>query len=960
MKTIKIICLIFFCCLLTAADLERIVDAEDNKEELIRIGYIDYSGFIEQDDNNHYTGYAVDYLEKVAEYTGWSYEYVHDTWENLLLQLEQGEIDFLLSAQFTPERAERFLYSDYTLGVEYNYLYTWPGNDSLYYNDYEAMTGLRCGLMRKSYQTDVFLNFMEKSIGGMEVSYYATDSEMMNALLEKEIDLIAGGSLSEHKELKRVGTFGSAPFYAISGLHNNEKMEQLNKALGELQEIYPALQYQLRGKYYMSTLAASEPLFNREEEEYRDNCSILKVGVPADEYPLSYYDFETENCEGIFADFLDVLSVNSGLQFEIVPLDGENDGEYDLLFGQFSENGTEEFYVSASCLSTYSVGVCRSGEEVDVDGALTVAAAASNLMLEDYLNEHYPHYRIIYYANTEKCLDAVKNREADITIQNKFIITYQLQKPEYVQLSIMPIYSIQEDISFQMDRTADRLLKNVLNKAVLTIDEYQQEQIKMDNTVTAGYSMTTGDFLKKNALEIAIFLLLFFALAILMAYVSRRQTERRLLQQEADHLRNLAENDLLTGLYNRQMFYQKVRRMMEHLQEDYDILSMNMEGFKVINELYGTKQGDDILIYLAEGLRKILKKIPGVGSRLNADNFVLCIPSSQDSEELAASLQDYISDYSEEMHMSLRFGVYHITERDMDVSAMCDRANLACDSIRNNYHVKRAVYTDIHKEKLLREQTILNEMEKALAQGEFQMYLQPKNNLEDGSIIGSEALVRWISPDRGIISPGEFIPIFEKNGFVTRLDYYIWEQACIFLKYCREHNLPMLPVSVNVSRLNFYNFHLEEILVKLVNKYQLEPNYLELEVTESAYTDNEKRMIEIQTSLQKRGFRFLMDDFGSGYSSLNTLKNLPVDVLKLDLRFLQDEEKMNGRGEIILQSVISMAKELQLPVIAEGIETEAQLMELREMGCQTGQGFYFSRPVPVPEFIKLMTGRRRN
>lgn len=284
---------------------------------------------------------------------------------------------------------------------------------------------------------------------------------------------------------------------------------------------------------------------------------------------------------------------------------------------------------------------------------------------------------------------------------------------------------------------------------------------------------------------------------------------------------------------------------------------------------------------------------------------------------------------------------------------MCDRALLAVDSIKGQYNRYFAVYDDALRGKLLREQAITEAMETALDEGQFVVYLQPKYNLHDDRLAGAEALVRWNHPAWGFLSPGEFIPLFEKNVFITQLDQYVWEQVCALMKTWNEKGYPALPVSVNVSRSDIYQSDLAQTLLKIVHKYGLEPKQLHLELTESAYTENPNQIVGTVDHLRKLGFIIEMDDFGSGYSSLNMLNRMKLDVLKLDMKFIQSETaKPMEQG--ILRFVVGLGHWLNLSVVAEGVETREQLERLREVGCDYAQGYFFSKPMLSGEFENLM------
>ena len=264
-----------------------------------------------------------------------------------------------------------------------------------------------------------------------------------------------------------------------------------------------------------------------------------------------------------------------------------------------------------------------------------------------------------------------------------------------------------------------------------------------------------------------------------------------------------------------------------------------------------------------------------------------------------------------------------------------------------------AYYDASMRDQMLQEQMIVRDMNFALQEHQFTIFLQPVYSLVSNHIVSAEALVRWFHPVNGMISPGKFIPVFERNGFIVKLDRFVWEEVCKFLKRQRESGQKLIPVSVNVSRMNFYNLDLLEFLLNLIERYELEPWMLKLEITESAYTDNPHQLTSVIKVFREEGFPVLMDDFGSGYSSLNMLKNLPVDVLKIDMAFVRELEK-SARARSILKSIMHLAFDLDMGVVVEGVETKAQVDFLASIGADDIQGYYFSKPLPVPDFIEKL------
>ena len=285
----------------------------------------------------------------------------------------------------------------------------------------------------------------------------------------------------------------------------------------------------------------------------------------------------------------------------------------------------------------------------------------------------------------------------------------------------------------------------------------------------------------------------------------------------------------------------------------------------------------------------------------------------------------------------MKWGIYTIEDRSVNVEQMCDRALLAARSIKGQYGKYFADYDDKLRSKLLRQQAIIDGMESALNEEQFLVYFQPKYRICDNKLAGAEALVRWNHPKWGFQSPAEFIPLFEKNGFITRLDQYVWDKACLHLREWREKGYPPISVSVNVSRADIYNADITDILMHTIQKYDLPPEQLHLEITESAYTENPAQIIETVGRLRRLGFVIEVDDFGSGYSSLNMLNQMPIDMLKLDMKFIQSETaKPMNQG--VLQFIMELARWMQLSVVAEGVETKGQLERLMEIGCDYVQG----------------------
>ena len=432
--------------------------------------------------------------------------------------------------------------------------------------------------------------------------------------------------------------------------------------------------------------------------------------------------------------------------------------------------------------------------------------------------------------------------------------------------------------------------------------------------------------------------------------------ERSQMRMDGE-LKYRAEHDVLTGILNKSKFFYNTRNMLNIFSmEDFVFIRIDIEKFQLINSFFGMDEGDNLLKYMADYLQNVEKEYRYITyGRIEADIFAVCFSYENEKEitDFVKKFTNQMEKYPLDFDITLFFGVYLVKNRDLSINEMYDKANLASKNCKGNYIQNYFFYTKEMSEEIIKEQHIINNMKNALKNEEFVLYLQPKYELQRNSIAGAEVLVRWITADGRMISPGEFIPVFERNGFILKLDQYVWEKTCQLLAGWRDEGRKIFPVSVNISRVSLYNPKIVDVICGLTEKYNIPPEWLQLELTESAYTGNPKAIKEMMEQLQKKGFSILMDDFGSGYSSLNVLKDIAVDVLKIDMKFL-DGSGDDGRSENILASVVRMAKWLNMPVVAEGAERKEQVSFLHSIGCEYVQGFYFARPMPVKEYEKLL------
>lgn len=443
--------------------------------------------------------------------------------------------------------------------------------------------------------------------------------------------------------------------------------------------------------------------------------------------------------------------------------------------------------------------------------------------------------------------------------------------------------------------------------------------------------------------------------------ISKEKQQEEINRIATEQLQFRALHDVLTTLYNRDGFCTTVQRLLDHARvapapERYGIALWNLQRFKIVNDLFGKDTGDMLLKEMAGCIRAYFENEEAdiVIGRLSGDHFVSFSPMRcLNPQAMLQHASNRLSSLNLQYPLSVNLSLYEIDDLQVPVQLMCDRANLALQTIQDNYDKRYVFYDASLRKDLMREQEIVACMQNALTERQFVIYLQPVYSLANYRPISAEALVRWIHPTLGFISPGAFIPVFEKNGFISKLDAYVWEETCRYLRGRLDAGQTVVPISVNASRRSLYNPNLCEEICALVKKYHLSPDLLKFEITESAYTSNPEQILQTTSQLRAAGFAILMDDFGSGYSSLNTLKDITVDILKIDMKFMADFDT-NERAGSILTSVVRMARWLRLPVIAEGVELESQVRFLKSIGCDRIQGYFFSKPLPIPEFNALL------
>ena len=528
------------------------------------------------------------------------------------------------------------------------------------------------------------------------------------------------------------------------------------------------------------------------------------------------------------------------------------------------------------------------------------------MILEDY-------YDILYAENGKEALEKINEYKDQLSV-----ILLDLLMPEIDGFSVLAMVR------------DDEQLKHI---PVIVLTAEKQAELK-------ALQMGAADFITKP----------FDMHEVILARVGRI-----IELSDGRKLISAAENDHLTNLYSKNFFFEYANRIYQyHPEWHMDAIVINIEQFHTINALNGREFGDNILRILGNEIRAFLGETQGIASRIEADRFDIFCKHMEDYQSLLDRFQNKVNEYAHNANVRLRMGVKPWKDA-VEPIVLFDHAQAACSLVKGNYLSHLMIYDEDMRMREILDQRLLNDLRKGIDQHQFKVYYQPKYNIQvdPPMLCSAEALIRWKHPELGMIPPGDYIPLFEGNGQISIVDHFVWAETARQISEWKKKFGVSIPVSVNLSRVDLFDPTLEDRLVRLIEDNGLDYSDLKLEITESAYTENGDQLITLIKHLKEIGFEIEMDDFGSGYSSLNMLSAMPIDVLKMDMKFIRNIE-FSETDLRLVKLVIDIARYLDVPVIAEGVENENQLAMLRDAGCKLVQGFYFSRPVPPEDFEKFI------
>lgn len=696
------------------------------------------------------------------------------------------------------------------------------------------------------------------------------------------------------------------------------------------------------------------------------NREILTVGISTDRCPVFYIDKGSNEPVGIGVDLMKVIAEQAGYDVEFRVIGEENlkaaldNPEYDVVmpFGSAIDSAAgNASIVTDNLMQTPFTLVTRKEKMLPSLNSIKVGMLHSLSGVAETVKQLFPGMEIVFFNTMDESVKALRRGEIDALLHNSFVWSYVLQKPAYDDLAVKPstIFSMDFRVGTLDTPEGHRVIER-LNGAIAVVPDTAKQGIIVDYTTRHLYHYDIFDYIYEYGqimLMIALLIIAVIVIAWQRYYAFKLEQEQKML----DYL----NRDPLTGTLSINGFRKRVVELLRKYPDTQYILSYNnIKNFKYINERFGKSAGDDLLKFWADKSLEVMTDKEAI-CRIESDHFVVlrCAGGdeqlSKDGSDVMDQVRNYFIDRHKDSKVRICSGIYVLTPEDYqtpDVDHMIDFARVTEKRVSENLKDSYGFYNPEQWKKGMRTADIIGNLPLAITSGEIQVWYQPQINYETREIAGAEALCRWNHNKLGFISPGEFIPILEESGLIYDLDCFIWERVCRDLERWNRQGIHR-SVSVNVARCDIKEeYDIPNHFRNLLKTYELTPDQLRIEITESAYADNSDIIIDVTKKLQEYGFEVEMDDFGSGYSTLNMLKDIPVDRVKLDYYFLTKSGDLE-KGNIIVSYIIRMVRDLGMKLIAEGIEDVSQAEFLTKNGCSYMQGYYFGKPMPVQEFEAL-------
>ncbi|MDY9921366.1 MAG: EAL domain-containing protein [Synergistota bacterium] len=929
--------------------------AELPEPEIIRVGYLS------QDRSSHVSqlraeyGYSYDHLQEIAQYYNWELEFIPLTAKDSIKSLLDGRIDILSHVHYDEDLTSKIDYSAKESGTCRVGLYVLKKNESIKQNDLRFLNMKRIG----RFAPKKHIQMLERSItdAGIKVIYVDFDenTSLLDALTEGSVDgaLISGNNVPPDFEIIRV--FPEEPFYIAVAEGNTELLSKVDNAMHDIILMNPSFKNDLFKKHYSKNLTW-ESMLTSKEREFIKGSPVLIVSYDPQWQPFEYYDREKKSMAGIDYEVLKLVKDYTGLKMEIShsttweeALRRMREGEIDILTGvnrSFVWGSKNNFRITRPFLNAPIVMVMNrksgyKGERI---------ALPKNYFLSEVVESFHKFDDTVYLNSQEDCFDALTENKVSATFANSYVANYLISLPRYSDLYTINYSDLNEQVAFGISKKCDTILISIINKALNSIPEETINGIIIKHSYSKE-KVSFIDIIYEHDVELAKGLtsvLVVAVIALTLINITKSQDKR--------NLKKLLYHDRVTGFSNYNRFLEEAPEIIRKNPEtNFAVLFIDIVEFKFINGSFGYDEGDAVLKNVALVLERIIDTSKETFARIAADHFAVLLSYEKFKsidiriKIIFGELEKLASKGDKTYNILFNGGVYLIEDRSISLNIAVDNAGFAKSGITQKHKTAYAYYDRKILVRINKEKEIETSMREALRKGEFVPFLQAKIDLETGRPVGAESLVRWIKKDGEVIPPSHFIPYFEKSGFITKIDMYMFGETCRILRKWIDEDREILPLSCNFSYLDIAGNSFTKYLKIMSERHRVPPHLLELELTESVAAQHIDLVNSRGRELSDYGFRLSIDDFGSGYSSLSLLQILKIDVLKLDRDFVQ--RGLSGKlSHDLVEGLVSAFKNNSVQMVFEGIETEEQVNFVRSLGCRVVQGYYYSKPLPLNEF----------
>ena len=912
-----------------------------------------------------YSGISFDYLNALSRYTGDNYIFVEGSEAELFFKLKNGQIDLIpcvteydreyYESVFSGESdIEMFRKTGNALISRFGavYVYDKGGYRDTVMNDVSVIRHMKIGYLESDkarYFEDGRCIYSD--IEGADFVSYLKEETMRGDFVSGKIDAVIKDCLRPWSDETIVYQFEARSGFFVTRANDSELAHRLEKGLISLFMDSPTF-YGSVYERYITNYGSRKFAYNTVESEYKKNHGEITVAFNLEDDTMRSYDEKSGTLSGVTGLLVKKYSEATGLNVVIKPCGSLAEGlgmldsrDVDMVYGgiRSSDSLGRDIYVSSPAINFPLVLMSRNSG--DISDTMKIAVNTGNDEAIASLEHFYPDAGIVLAENLEEaCEMAESGRTNAVCLTGYDAMYFKNNGFSKLEMSkVLPVYSTE---CFAI-RSEDRGLSGITENALVRINSSE--------AIANIYNMfEAGDRSSANGgmyawLIVAAFVTFMLLIVGMIAVI--------IMKENRTH-----DIDPLTGGYSRKTFIEKALHTIKKSgTSKWQLIVIDIDKFKFINDRLGYEEGDRMLERVYKTLGDHMESGESY-ARISDDNFACCIREQSD-EDVIERMESIFEEFKRRNSLFVSYpvlfsaGVCSLAEcvsedGAVDMNMAIDHCKIAKKTIKGLHSSAVAFYDGRLRDKTLREKDFENAMPKALEKHEFMCYIQPKYGAKSRLIEGGEALIRWRSSEFGFVFPGEFIPISEKNGFVVELDFFILEEVCKAMRRWMDMGLTPVTVSVNQSRMHLSHDDYIWRLREIVDKYAIPYEYIELELTETVFTENAELLLRIMQKLHDIGFKLSIDDFGSGYSSLNMLKDIPADVVKIDREFFNGTVH-SDKGREVIMTVVDLAKRLKMHVISEGVETIDQVEFLDKINCDLIQGYFFAKPMPLSEFEAL-------